>query len=622
MIITLAGHVDHGKTAVVHALTGINTDRLKEEQARGLTIDLGFAYATFDEERIGFVDVPGHRRFIHNMIAGVASQQHALVIIAADDGIMPQTIEHAQILELLGIRSGTIVINKIDIVEATRLRQVRESIGTWQSANFLRDASAFEVAATTMTGIEELRTHLVATSKNFTQAESQRPFRMAIDRSFRLRGAGTVVTGTIASGQVHAGDELYLTSTSQRVRARGINVQGRERSEGRAGDRCSLNIAGTDVSRAKRGDWVFDPAYALTTQRVSVFLTTLADFPRPVKHWSSIHVYHLTDHCEARLSLLESQALTPGSSEFAEIHCDSEMHFKAGDRLIFRDRDLARTLGGGTVLALVPESNARRRTKTNLQFLRLLYEAIQAGHMERAIETHAAQGLISIDELARFFLYEAIQLKEFLQQPTHTQLNGLAMATTAVEANANQLKQLLRDFHQVNPAMQGMSFGRLSSHVALTEAVLQFTLDCLLDRGELRHVNGQYLLPEHKTQAANYDDVLYLKIEPLLDAPQPLSLGDVAKHLRMSFQAIEKAMRPMIAAGVIVRVNKNRYFTPSRLQSLQQTAYELSAKQPFTVKQFRDESLLGRNTVIDVLEYFDRQRITHRRGDVRVVLES
>lgn len=621
MIITLAGHVDHGKTAIVQALTGVNTDRLKEEQERGLTIDLGFAYTTIDSQRIGFVDVPGHHRFIHNMIAGVANQQHALLVIAADDGIMPQTIEHAQILQLLGLRSGTVVLNKVDLVSEDRLSECHAEIDEFKQDQFLQDAKVFDVAAPSDQGINALREHLVETARQFDSNESNRPFRLAIDRSFNLRGVGTVVTGTVTSGTVKIGDEVHLTSTSDRVRVRNLNVQGLDAESARIGDRCSLNITGSGVNQAKRGDWLISQNHDFPINRVFIDLSILSDFPRVIKHWSSVHVYHLTDHSEARLALLEGNVATPGVTTLAELHCDEAMYFKAGDRVILRDRDLSRTLGGASVLAYDHDANIRRRSDVNLSFLGSLRGPIQQHDHARSLDVYVSFGLVNVDEFTRFELCDRDEVKEILDSDVVEFAADLAIGSTRFNDITTNVLNTVAEFHDVHPTQEGVTEAQLEQQLTANSKSLRFVLDRLVERNALRHVAGQYAMIEHKAQGPSYNTSLFDQVRPMFDAEQPVSLGDVAKRLHMPFNDIEKALRPMVAANALVQVNKNRYLTPERIDELRRVASELASNKPFTVREFRDTSGLGRNLVIDVLEYFDRRRITQRRGDVRTLLK-
>lgn len=620
MIVTLAGHVDHGKTAIVQALTGTNTDRLKEEQERGLTIDLGFAYTTLGEQRVGFVDVPGHTRFIHNMIAGVASQQHAMLIIAADDGVMPQTIEHTQILELLGIHSGTIVINKVDLVDQERLEQLRTEVSHFTSSNFLRRSKIFEVSATQQTGFEALRDHLVAMSASFHQQHSHDAFRMAIDRSFVLQGVGTVVTGTVAAGQVKIGDQLHLTSSQDSVRVRSLNVQGEETQQAIFGDRCSLNIAGNDTNLARRGSWLCDARSVNTVQRVSVKLSLLADYPRKLNHWCSVHVYHLTDHCEAHIALIRSKEIQPGASELAELDCSVPMNFKAGDRLLIRDKDLSRTLGSAFVIGVVPSAIKRRRINRNLAALQSLSEAVEKHDPVLAIECEASQSIVNESDFRKFWNLNEDQFEDILGMASIERLGGYSLSRLWVEELRERLIEFLRGFHQTNPDVVGAPFNQITSAVPVSTKVIRFVLDLMVKREAIQLIRGSYSLPSHTRTTPQFDEQLYLTIKSLFDQQHPMSLGDVAKQLRKPLRDLESSIRPMFVANVLVQVAPNRVLTPERIDILKDQATQLASHNPFTVKEFRDVSGLGRNLAIDVLEYFDRRRITRRDGDTRVMV--
>lgn len=621
MIITLAGHVDHGKTAVVQALTGINTDRLKEEQERGLTIDLGFAYTNFGAHRVGFVDVPGHHRFLHNMIAGVANQQHALLVIAADDGIMPQTIEHTQILELLGIQSGTIALNKIDLVDTKLLQQRLEEIHTFQKSCFLQDAPIFNLVASDLKGIASLQAHLSQTAQTFAKYAEERPFRMPIDRSFSLQGVGTVVTGTVASGEIHAADELHLSSSGDRVRIRSVNVQGENATSARVGDRCSLNLAGSSAQSAKRGDWLLAANCEFPMTTVIVDLATLSDFPRRIKHWSSVHVYHHTDHTEGRLVLLNSNSIEPGSESIASLVCEKPMQFKEGDRLILRDRDLSRTIGGATVLSHESIQN-RRSFRAQTAYLELLKDNIKANRISQTLFIRARQDLVNIDQFRRFAFCTREQLESTIDSNQFVNSDGHVLAAPALDEIAANLLEKLETYHREFPRREGATIEELASDSKPSMASIQFTFNELIKREKVRSIGGRYTLSSHTALAIDYDKNLFSKVEPMFSAEQPVSLGDVAKRLKIPFHQIERAMRPMMAAGVLVQINKNRYLTPARLSQLQHTASTLASVKPFTVREFRDASGLGRNTVIDLLEYFDRQRITQRRDETRVMLAN
>ena len=622
MIVTLAGHVDHGKTAVVQALTGTNTDRLKEEQERGLTIDLGFAYANLGDQRVGFVDVPGHTRFIHNMIAGVANQQHALLIIAAEDGIMPQTIEHVQILELLGVQTGSIVINKIDLVESSDLALLRNSIGEFANGTFLKHAPIFEVSTTKQLGLESLRQHLIETARSFKQRYSEQAFRMAVDRAFGLHGVGTIVTGTVVSGSVEKGDSLHLTTSGESVRVRSVNVQGEATDNAVFGDRCSLNITGERVNLAKRGSWLCEEQSILAVDRVSVMASVLADFPRTLSNWSRIHVYHLTDHCEANLALLESKKIPPGSTELAQLHCRSAMHFKAGDKLLLRDEDLSRTFGGAVVIGTVPNNVKRSRSAKNVSVLKDLSDAVGHEEVVRSLELESSRSLVRETEFQAFWNLQPSRMAGLLQSGNVEHHHGLILNTEWFRELATLLLTNLSKFHELNPNLSGAPLSQLTSSIPQSVEITQFVLGLLVSRQQIGYSGGAYALSDHVVSKPEFDEQLYLTIKPLLDEQHPTSLGDISKRLRIPLVQLEKSVKPMVAANVLTQVAPNRYLTPDRMKRLTEQASELASIHPFTVKEFRDLSQLGRNLAIDVLEYFDRQRVTRRQGDFRVMVSS
>jgi len=296
MIITLAGHVDHGKTTIVKAVTGIDTDRLAEEQARGLTIDLGFAYTDLDGHRIGFVDVPGHHSFIHNMIAGVARMQHALLTVAADDGIMPQTEEHLQILQLLGLDSGTVVLNKVDNADENQLQTVENQLRDCLKPTFLHAASIIKVSAKTGVGISTLQESLADAASRVERVPSSRAFRLPIDRVFSRQGLGTIVTGTVYDGEVNVADDVYLSAIQKNVRVRRLVANGLPSQIARAGDRCGLQIAGVNASEISRGDWLRARDTIATTDTMTLQFELAEGFSREIKNWCHVHVYHGTAH--------------------------------------------------------------------------------------------------------------------------------------------------------------------------------------------------------------------------------------------------------------------------------------------------------------------------------------
>ena len=364
MIVATAGHVDHGKTALVRALTGIDTDRLPEEKKRGLTIDLGFAYHPLDDEHVlGFVDVPGHERFVRNMLAGVGSIDLALVVVAADDGVMPQTREHTAILDLLGVTECIAVVSKVDKVGAARTDDVSEQIGALLSDTGMRGAEVYRVSALSGTGVNSLAGALRERALGLAARAANGRFRLCVDRAFMLRGAGLVVTGTVHAGVARTGERLVVTPSGHEARIRGIHAQDRPAEQARAGQRCALNLSGRDIESGAvtRGDWIVDRALHAPTDRIDTRLHILPAEARALRHWTPVHAHLAASHSTARVAVLGAGSIAPGDSGRVQVVLDHPLHALAGDRIVIRDQSATRTVGGGTVID--PYSPRRGRAR-------------------------------------------------------------------------------------------------------------------------------------------------------------------------------------------------------------------------------------------------------------------
>ena len=615
MIVTLAGHVDHGKTAVVRALTGVDTDRLSEERRRGLTIDLGFAYADIGGARIGFVDVPGHRRFIHNMVAGVARNQYALLVVAADDGVMPQTVEHLQILKLLGLRQGIVALNKIDRSEPDHIAAVRDDIRTLTADSFLRDTEIVEVSCSDGRGIDALRSHLQQAGQAYATAVEDRAFRLAVDRAFSLRGVGLVATGTVVSGATQVDDHLAIAATGQPLRVRGLFVQDTPAERAVEGDRVALNITGARLENVSRGDWIVAESTAGTTRHATLELEVVDDFPRAVRHWAPVHVYVATSHNQGRISLLDASPIKPGATAAADVVLQEPAHIKVGDRLILRDQDLDRTLGGGTVID-VEAPHGRRRTHDRLERIDALRRAstgnaLAALARRDAVHANTFQSNWNLTANAMNALVQQLRL---ITRGDHIVHPKLARETQRAVAHA------LAKHHEAERESSGMSLEALSATLSASTTITRIAIGNLTESGEVRARSGSYALAEHSAEIPQALASLFDRIERLLDSPQPPSLGDLAKRLRTPLPALERDMRALAAIGLCQRVSPSRYFLNARLRAMADIALDL--QKDFTVRQFRDASGMGRNVVIEVLEHFDRKGFTRRAGDTRSVVDD
>ena len=615
MIVTLAGHVDHGKTSIVRALTGIDTDRLAEEKRRGLTIDLGFAYADFDGARVGFVDVPGHHRFIHNMVAGVGRRQHALLVVAADDGVMPQTREHLQILTLIGLGGGVVAINKIDRTPPARVAEVRAQIRALAADTFLRDAPIIKVACPDGRGIAALRAHLGAAAQRHAVDRAALEFRLAVDRAFSVRGAGVVVTGTVASGAARPGDTLAIAATGQSTRLRGLRVQDASADRAVEGDRAAMNLGGIQLGDVARGDWIVAPDAAATTTSAAVDLRVLKDFPRPVRHWAPVHAYVATSHALARVALLEGAPLAPGERGIVDVVFDTPTHLKAGDRLILRDQDLGRTLGGGVVID--PSApTGRRRAPSRQARLAAMRDADAANALRQLAELDVVDG----GQFRRDWnLTEAGALLA-VERTGVAQRGALLIGRRLLAATKEALLQHLAHHHATDPQSEGITQRQLARALGASPGVVEWASAALILDGHIRARSGHYALASHVAAVPPNLVSLLERVRPALDTIQPPSLGDLAKSLRTPAPQLDKDLRALAGLGFLTRVGANRYYLRERLLELVAIAERLHAEGPFSVRQLRDASGVGRNVVIEVLEHLDRQGVTRREGDLRQVV--
>ncbi len=611
MIITLAGHVDHGKTSLVRALTGVETDRLEEEQRRGLTIDLGFAYLPTATGSLGFVDVPGHHRFIHNMVAGVASRQFALLVIAADDGPMPQSREHLQILQLIGLSSGVIALTKADRVSEERLIEARNEIHALIENSFLQDAPIVTTSIETGLGIDELRSHLEGADVAATE-ERPEPFRLAIDRAFTVSGAGVVVTGTIASGRVNVDQTLHLFPENTEVRVRGLRAQDQVVDTAQPGDRCAINISGIELEGVRRGQWLADAANHGSCE-FTLELEVLSDFPRAVRHWLPVHVYHASSHTTGHIALLSEHRISPGEIQTVELVTDSPLLIKRGDRLVIRDQGLDRTLGGGAVHA--PNTVAgRRRSAERLRRL----AADQADTATESFSQHVELGEVDLQRFAENWALSTDDIQQLLNTHECRSVSGYAVTKTDWQNYLELLGRHISEQHQRDRALQGLKSSDLTG--LIPERLLEAALAELVSGKLLTLRTGRYLPAAHQVDLSDAERKLLKSVTPHLDQPQPPSLGDLAKQIRQPIAGLAKGLLPLVAKKQLVKISDSRYYLPDRVRPLADLATQLGTNKGFTVREYRDASGIGRNVAIEVLEYFDSRGFTRRNGDTRTTV--
>jgi selenocysteine-specific elongation factor len=625
MIIGTAGHIDHGKTTLVRALTGVDTDRLQEEKARGISIELGYAYTPLaNGEVLGFIDVPGHERLVHTMLAGACGIDFALLVVAADDGVMPQTREHLAILRLLGVSQGAIALTKIDRVDEERLRQAQAEVRSSLAGSTLREAPLFALDATAAEhpGTRALRQHLQEVALAAPVRPHEGLFRLAVDRVFTLAGHGTVATGSVFSGRVRAGDTLLVMPARQPVRVRSLHAQQRAADTGQAGERCALNLAGVDKRALARGDWLADPRALAPSLRIDVRLELLAEGGGPLRAWSPVHVHLGAAHRVAHIVPLEAAQLSPGELGRVQLVFAAPFCALPGDRFIIRDSQGRHTIGGGRVLdPTAPER--RRRSPERLAFLDALEHMLAGGGIARLIE-HAPFGA-RITDLVRL----TGRARESLPLPP---------AALTVDAGAEQFAilparwQALRAgvvsalcrFHAEVPDEPGPDAGRLRriSFADMPTALWRPLLAGLVAEG-LVLANGTWLhLPGHRATLSADDEALLRRLQPLIAAGgfDPPWVRELAAAVREPEERVRAVLRKHLTQGGVYQVVRDLFYDYERIGELAGIVLACSHEGGgVSAAHFRDAVGLGRKRAIQILEFFDRVGYTRRVRDAHVL---
>ena len=631
MIVGTAGHIDHGKTLLVKALTGVETDRLKEEQARGFTIELGFAYVPLDTgDVLGFVDVPGHERFVHTMLAGAASIEYVLLVVAADDGVMPQTREHLQIIDLLGISEGLVVLNKVDLVDEGRRREVESEIRAVLAGSALADADILAVSALTGQGIAALKTRLIEEAGSRPARASRGALRMAVDRSFTVAGAGTIATGVVLAGEVATGDRVLILPAGAEARVRAIHANGREAARAVTGERAAINLAGIDKSTVSRGDWLVAPAHAATTLRFDVDVRLLRTEARPFRTWGPAHLHLGTSERLARVILLDDDKLAPGQHGLAQVVLEQGLPVRTGDRFVLRDASAERTIAGGAVID--PRAPQRkRRTPERRATLAALALADAGESLARLLEL--APGVVDIGAFAidRGLTPDEIDFDVALIEPVLATVGDTRWAaTTETVATAEAaMTAILAAFHAEMPALTGMTSEalRLKLSPRPTKPVFAAMLAMVAASERLVVQAGHIRLAEHTSSLAGADAKLWERMEKLIAGERfrPPLAREMAEALGQPLGTVRKLAKTMARMGTLVEVATDRFFLRDALVDLGAIAQDLtrvSEAGTFTAAEFRDKTNAGRNVAILVLEHFDRRGLTARRGDLRSVVKE
>ncbi|MFH0472575.1 selenocysteine-specific translation elongation factor [Kluyvera ascorbata] len=608
MIIATAGHVDHGKTTLLQAITGINADRLPEEKSRGMTIDLGYAYWPQPDGRVlGFIDVPGHEKFLSNMLAGVGGIDHALLVVACDDGVMAQTREHLAILQLTGNPTLTVALTKVDRVDTARIDDVRREVADVLREYGFEQATLFETAATENRGIDELRDHLRQLSAR-EHPENQR-FRLAIDRAFTVKGAGLVVTGTALSGDVRVGDTLWLTGMDTPMRVRGLHAQNQPVEQAHGGQRIALNIAGAAQKEdLNRGDWLLSEAPPAPSERVIVELQSHV----PLTQWQPLHIHHAASHITGRVSLLEDN--------LAELVLDAPLWLADNDLLVLRDISAKVTLAGARVVTL----NSPRRGKRKPEYLAWVAALALAKEDAQALAVHLTRDAVNLRDFAWARQLSTQGLEKLIAQPGFI-LAGDSLLDAPLAARwQRKLMDALATYHEQHKDEPGPGRERLR-RIALPmedEALVLTLIEQMRESGVIASHHGWLHLPDHKAGFTDEQQAVWQKAAPLF-GDEPWWVRDLATQTGTDENTMRSVLRLAAQQGMITAIVKDRYYRNDRIVTFASMIRELDQEKGSTcAADFRDKLNVGRKLAIQILEYFNRIGFTRRRGNDHLLRDA
>ncbi|HII3850552.1 selenocysteine-specific translation elongation factor [Pasteurella multocida] len=619
MIIVTSGHVDHGKTALLQALTGTHTAHLPEEKKRGMTIDLGYAYLPLEkngkiDRTLGFIDVPGHEKFLVNMLAGLGGIHYAMLIVAADEGVQAQTLEHLAILRLLQLEHILIVITKADRATSTQIEQLSQQL----KANhpILANSPVFITSAKTEQGIDELRNYL---AKLPNLADSKKPFRYAIDRVFSVKGVGTVVTGTAFSGRVQIDDELLL-SNGQTVRIKNIHSQNQQTNVGNVGERLALNL-NVDLDRItiERGDWLLSQKPLPPTSRITVLLnaeTTLQES-------QPIHLYHASARTTGKLNLLQHKTLLPAQQGLAEIILDKPLFLVYGDKLILRSGDAKHLVAGAKVI----EINSPKRYKRTEQRLNFVYALQQAKTTTERTALYLQNKAVDAQTLMWTEQLNAEQLAEIVAVNQQVRFQDWIFNADYQQQQTEKLLTALAQYHQNHNDQLGISKARLYRIATLNqpEKLMYHFLEACLAKGQLQQTRGWLHLPEHKIQFSEEEQALWQTVLAQFEQQHghPLWVRDLANVLGQDESAMRNFLYKAGKLGYLTPIVKDRFFLTETLYAYSRLVKQFIAEHgAISVNQLRDELQFGRKLVVQLIEYFDRCGFLRRKGNIHVLRDS
>ncbi|RNC72210.1 MAG: selenocysteine-specific translation elongation factor [Desulfuromonadales bacterium] len=630
LILGTAGHIDHGKTSLVRALTGIDTDRLPEEKKRGITIELGFAHLELPGGvRFGIVDVPGHERFVRTMVAGVGGMDMVMLVIAADEGVMPQTREHLEICQLLGVKKGLVALTKSDMVDPDWLDLVAEEIRDYLAGSFLEEAPVVPVSSRTGAGIGELKDELARLAGTVAEKKSEGAFRLPVDRVFTVTGFGTVVTGTLLAGEIRVGDEVEILPSGRFARVRGVQTHGKKDEAAGAGQRVAVNLQGVEHTEVVRGDIVVPRDVYRTTRAVDARLDYLPSSPKELRHRATLRLHSATYEVPAQVILLDRDVLAPGESAFVQLRLRHPVLLLPGDPFVLRSYSPQMTVGGGRVLDPMPPRR-RRRSDEALALLSALGDHAETDTVRLLVAGSLLSG-IPLDEIAvrsgltakkaEAALAPLLSAGEVVQMVREPRLFLSAAAFASLkEALLAQVEGYLRD----NPLKEGIGKEELKTRLPKRSDARYFTpLLISLEKEAKIMVDRELVkLPGRKGKPTVDQADLQSRIEAALvrGGTEPPTLKELCDSLRCAEKVLVEHLNILARDGRAVRVKGDVFYAPAPVAALkEQLVACLREKKEITPPEFRELTGLSRKFMIPLLEYFDQEKVTIRVGDKRVL---
>ncbi|WP_147821042.1 selenocysteine-specific translation elongation factor [Salidesulfovibrio onnuriiensis] len=632
VVMGTAGHIDHGKTTLIKALTGIDCDRLSEEKKRGITIELGFAFLDFDDStRLSVVDVPGHERFVKNMVAGAAGIDFVLLVIAADEGIMPQTREHLEICSLLGIETGIVALTKTDMVDEEWLEMVKEEVAAYLEPTFLGGAPIMPVSAHTGQGLGELKAELKRLMDEFKPKRRSDLARLPVDRVFTMKGHGTVVTGTLISGSFRVGDDVVLFPKGTETKVRGLQSHGATVEEAPAGRRTAVNLQGLEVQDISRGEILARPGTMFPATVWDIELSMLESSPLPLKHRKEVHFHHGSREVQARIHFLDREKLLPGEKCVCQVRFNEPLAGVYGDRIVLRSFSPLRTIAGGRIIS--PMGHKIKRFSDRVQALETLSADDSDAVILQQLDLAGSAG-VSFAELMIMSNLESKALDKALTGMAGKQMalmfdkeDRRFVSGALVQTLCDGLLEYLAEFHRRDSMKPGVQRGELASAWGreLPPKLFHLVLERMVKKGDVVGEQEILRLKDHKVSLAS--DTARVR-EIILGAYEqggirPPNLKDVLEPTRMNFKEAAPVFRHLQDEGLLTKIKEDMYYhTPaledirSRIIAFFETSEEMGAQ------DFKGLTDLSRKFAIPVLEYFDKERLTVRVGDVRRLRKS